>query len=334
MSPAGGTPLSVALATHDGARWLPDLLADLAAQARPPDELVVHDDGSTDATVAVVEAFAAGAPFPVRLAASSRRRGPVRAFEAALAATRGTLVALADQDDRWHPDKLLVLEAALAAPDTTLAFCDADTIDEDGADRGRRLWAELGFRRREQDDLVSAPPGPVLRHAVASGCTALVRRRVVDLALPFPAALDLVATPMLHDRWLATLAACTGRVAPVPVPLVDYRCHPGQAVGARWVTRRGEVGRQARRRVADVAARAEARVRQLDALADRLVDRDVALTPAVVAQLDAARHHHRVRAGLGRRSARVGPVLAELASGGYRRFGEGPASALLDLVRR
>ena len=42
--------LSVALATHDGQRWLPELLDSLAGQTRLPDELVVCDDGSEDAT--------------------------------------------------------------------------------------------------------------------------------------------------------------------------------------------------------------------------------------------------------------------------------------------
>ncbi|HEX8394664.1 MAG TPA: glycosyltransferase, partial [Longimicrobium sp.] len=58
--------VSVALCTYNGARWLPEQLASLAAQTRLPHELVVCDDRSTDETEAVVRAFAATAPFPVR----------------------------------------------------------------------------------------------------------------------------------------------------------------------------------------------------------------------------------------------------------------------------
>ena len=322
--------LSVALATHDGRRWLPELLDSLGAQVRLPDELVVCDDASTDGTQAVLDDFAATAPFDVRRVDHDVRRGPVRAFETALGAVTGDLVALCDQDDRWDRQKLSVLEAVLAAPGTTLAFCDARMVDETGQGDGRRLWPELGFRRRERGSLASGPPGPMLRHAVASGCTGLVPRAVVDRALPFPAALDLVAEPMLHDRWLALVAGCTGRVEAVPATLVDYRVHDAQAVGARWAGAREQLGPQARRSAADVAARAEARLRQLDALEGRLAQP----SPAVEQQLEDLRQHLSVRAGLGPRRRRVLPVLGEVLSGGYRRFGAGPASALLDLVRR
>jgi hypothetical protein len=325
--------LSVALATHDGRRWLPELLDTLAAQDRLPDELVVCDDASTDGTPAVLDDFAATAPFAVRRLANEVQLGPVRAFERALDACEGELVALCDQDDRWASSKLAVLEAELAARDVTLAFCDADVVDEDGHPTGPTLWAELGFSRRQRDSLVSGPPGPILRHAVASGCTSVVRREVLDVALPFPAVLDLVAEPVLHDRWLSLVAGCAGRVVPIAHPLVEYRAHPGQAVGARWVPARRELGAQARRSVADVRARAEARLRVLDALQDRLDQLPDQPSVAVLEQLDDLRRHLAVRAGLGARGARLRPVLSEVVTGGYRRFGSGAGSALLDLVR-
>jgi hypothetical protein len=321
--------LSVALATHDGQTWLPELLGSLATQVRLPDELVVCDDASSDGTRAVLDDFAATAPFDVRRVDHDARRGPVRAFETALAAVDGELVALCDQDDRWDRRKLAVLEAELSGSGVTLAFSDARMVDDEGADTGRLLWSELGFRRRQRDSLVSGAPGPLLRHAVASGCAMAVRRSVVGLALPFPATLDLVAAPMLHDRWLALVAGATGGVVPIPDTLVDYRVHARQAVGARWSGVREQLGPQARRRAADVAARAVARVRQLDALEGRLRHPTI----AVQQQLDDLRHHLGVRSGLDGHLGRIVPVLGEVVNGGYRRFGAGPGSALLDLVR-
>jgi hypothetical protein len=169
---------------------------------------------------------------------------------------------------------------------------------------------------------------------VASGCTSIVRREVLDVALPFPAQLELVAEPMLHDRWLSLVAGCAGRVVPVARPLVQYRVHDGQAVGARWVPARQELGAQARRTVADVRARAEARLRALDALEDRLTLLPQPPGTAVLEQLGDLRRHLEVRADLGPRWSRLRPVLSEVLTGGYRRFGAGPGSGLLDLVRR
>ena len=325
--------LSVVLATYNGQRWLPELLESLAGQTRLPDELVVCDDGSTDGTRAVLDDFAETAPFPVRRFDNDVRLGPVRAFERALEAATGGLIALCDQDDRWHREKLHVLEAALAAHDTVLAFSDAEMVDEDGAGTGDRLWAQLGFRRREQDSLVSSPPGPILRHSVASGCTMVFRRSILAAALPFPAVLDMVAWPVLHDRWLSLIAGCAGRVIPIPAPLIDYRVHPGQSVGARWLGYRDQLSEQARRPTLDVRARAEARLRKIDVLEARLSRLDEPVSVGVLEQLGDLRRHLEVRADLDGRLGRVWPVVSEVLRGGYRRFGSGPGSGLLDLLR-
>ena len=58
--------LSVAMCTYNGELYLREQLDSIAAQTRLPDELVVCDDGSVDRTVAILDGFAATAPFPVQ----------------------------------------------------------------------------------------------------------------------------------------------------------------------------------------------------------------------------------------------------------------------------
>ena len=69
------------MCTYNGERFLADQLESIAAQSRPPGELVVCDDRSTDSTVDLIRQFAQSAPFPVRihvnpvnLGSSARRR--------------------------------------------------------------------------------------------------------------------------------------------------------------------------------------------------------------------------------------------------------------------
>ena len=59
--------LSVALCTYNGSRFLSEQLQSIGSQSRLPDELVICDDRSSDNTVDIVEKFAMGVPFPVRL---------------------------------------------------------------------------------------------------------------------------------------------------------------------------------------------------------------------------------------------------------------------------
>lgn len=67
------TTVSIALAMYNSSRFLDQQLQTLASQERLPDELVVN--ASTDGTVAKIEAFAATAPFPVRLHRNAERLG-------------------------------------------------------------------------------------------------------------------------------------------------------------------------------------------------------------------------------------------------------------------
>lgn len=73
--------LSVALCTYNGERFLREQLDSIATQTRPPVELVVSDDRSTDGTRQLVESFATAAPFPVRLRFNDVNVGSTRNFD-------------------------------------------------------------------------------------------------------------------------------------------------------------------------------------------------------------------------------------------------------------
>ncbi|MEZ5182462.1 MAG: glycosyltransferase family 2 protein [Acidimicrobiales bacterium] len=229
--PRAGGGLSIALCTYEGARWLPDLLGSLAAQTRLPDELVACDDGSSDDTVEILEAFAADAPFAVRVHRNPERLGSTRNFAAAVARCEGAIVALADQDDVWYPGKLAVLEWEFDMdPTVSMVFSDGDLIDADGAPLGRRLWDTRLIGRTLRHHPV-VPEELFARRALTTGATMAVRRRVVDAAVPFPPELDDPDAPMRHDRWLSLVAAAVGTVRAISDPLVALRVHPDQETG-------------------------------------------------------------------------------------------------------
>ncbi len=99
MPQPGRLRISIAMCTYNGARFLPEQLASFAAQERLPDELVVCDDGSTDATMEILQDFAATALFEVRVERNPQNLGFVRNFEKTLSLCTGDIVFLSDQDD-------------------------------------------------------------------------------------------------------------------------------------------------------------------------------------------------------------------------------------------
>lgn len=341
---AGG--LSVVLCTYDGGRWLTAMLRSLAEQTRPPDELIVQDDGSTDDTSAQLEAFARSAPFDVSIQVNAVRLGPTRNFERALARSNGDLIALADQDDRWHPGKLHRMAELLDEdPTASLVLSDAELIDDGGqpvppapwpwASPERSLWQARGQARHlRAHPVVDATD--IGRRPICTGCTMVVRRRALELALPFPAVLDDPASPMGHDRWLALVATTVGTVIALDERQVAYRVHDDQATGLDEPAVR-------RRRLLDAAHgaiaaprdefdRAElARARQLEAAAAigyRAGDHEAADELAALAE------HHRRRVAIGARTrGRVRAVLGEARAGGYGRDRAAAASVVADLAR-
>ncbi|HEY2971172.1 MAG TPA: glycosyltransferase, partial [Pyrinomonadaceae bacterium] len=105
--------ISVAMCTYNGAPYLREQLNSIAAQTRPPDELVVCDDVSADLTCEIVTSFAASVHFPVRLYVNEQNLGSTKNFERAIGLCEGDIIARSDQDDVWLPEKLRRIEDCL-----------------------------------------------------------------------------------------------------------------------------------------------------------------------------------------------------------------------------
>ena len=211
-----GRPLiSVAMATYNGAAFLPEMLASLAAQTRLPDELVVRDDDSDDDTVEILHAFARRVPFRVEVLSGGPRLGYAQNFIAASRACRGKLIFFADQDDSWRPTKLATVTERVRRRKPMAVFHDFALIDAHGdriSDSFYDLLADRGI-----------PPAAALK-----GCSMAVTRSFVD-TWGWPPAGSRVS----HDFWVALLATAFDQRRNLHEPLIDHRLHGGNASG--WV---------------------------------------------------------------------------------------------------
>ena len=197
--------VSVALCTHNGERFLGEQLRSIAAQSRPPDEVVVGDDRSADATAEMVAAWAAEVPFPVSFLAADEPLGTARNFGRTIAATSGDVIVLADQDDVWHPTKLDRLADALR-DSAGLAFSDGGLIDADGLVVAGSCFANAGLAT---GDLAAIARGDAFRlfvdhqlslRSTVMGATLAFRREHLDRVLPLPDWLPATGKgALLHD---------------------------------------------------------------------------------------------------------------------------------------
>src|SRR5947209_5899283 len=96
--------LSVVIPTYNGAAFIEDALASVFGQTRQPEEIIVVDDASQDATASIVQCMAERAPLPVKFIRLGRNSGgPAHPINVGIAAASSEFIAVLDQDDVYDP---------------------------------------------------------------------------------------------------------------------------------------------------------------------------------------------------------------------------------------
>jgi glycosyltransferase involved in cell wall biosynthesis len=217
---AGGARIAICMATFEPDEALfATQLESLRAQTERDWVCVISDDCSAPERFERVATLVGDDPR-FALSRSERRLGFYRNFERALrmAPREAELFALCDQDDRWYPEKLATLRSALGS--AQMVYSDQRLVDAGGRVLRDTLWQG---RSNNHTDL----PSMLVANTV-TGASALFRREVAELALPFP---EMPGMPF-HDHWLALVALAAGEIAYVDRPLYDYVQHRGAFFGS------------------------------------------------------------------------------------------------------
>ena len=123
--------ISIAMCTYNGEMYLQDQLDSIAKQTRLPDELVICDDNSSDHSLIIVEKFLTQSSFPVKIYKNQTNIGSTKNFEKAISLCGGDIIALADQDDVWHVDKLNITEESFcSSTNIGVVFSNGNCVDE------------------------------------------------------------------------------------------------------------------------------------------------------------------------------------------------------------
>jgi glycosyltransferase involved in cell wall biosynthesis len=135
--------VSVIMAVYNEQSFLAEAVESVLAQSFSDFELIISDDGSTDATAEIARSFEQREPERIKLVVGGRNQGKPFALNRALALRRGELVAWLDGDDVMLPGKLERQVSALSA-NLAAAGCthDAEIFDSD-SDRTIGSFAQL-----------------------------------------------------------------------------------------------------------------------------------------------------------------------------------------------
>lgn len=220
------TPPSVAIlvATYNGAANLQKQLDSYCEQTFKPELILISDDGSTDATLEISKQFSELKPeLSVRLL-EGPHKGVASNFLYLINQVPDhiDMVFLSDQDDIWFADKVARGVAMLENQKGVALYC------------GRTLEWNAKQDQRHLSRLPAKPPSfqNAIVQNIAAGNTTALNRAALDLV---QAASKEVGQIVMHDWWLYQIVTgIGGAVIFDPEPMMLYRQHPDNLIGANW----------------------------------------------------------------------------------------------------
>ena len=316
--------ISVAMCTFNGGLYLQEQLRSIASQIRQPDELIVCDDGSSDNTIKIIEEYATQVSFTVRLFKNEVNLCPTKNFEKAISLCSGNIILLSDQDDVWYSDKLSVIaETFRNNPMSGAVFSNAEVVDSHLKSLGYDLWQSINFTRCQQHCFARGKAVAILlKHNVVTGATLAFRQQYKKVVLPIP-------NNWIHDEWIALIIAAVSDLTYIKKPLVKYRQHQKNQIGAV----RKNLNKQfisARNKRSDYYLSAYNRIYDMR---NRLLQEcSISIKKKILLKIDAKLKHLAKRANMSQRLwLRLPSVLSEFIAYRYHRYSNGVKSFAKDL---
>jgi len=230
--------IEIVLATYNGEKYVAAQIDSILAQDYPEWKLLVRDDASTDRTPVILVEYEQ--KYPERIAVlkgEKKRLGIVGNFSALLTATTAPYVMCADQDDVWLPNKINLTLAGMRELETSHGKTTPLLVHTDSTIVNERLEViAKSFALHHKLNPFFSPFSRLLVQNTVQGCTVMVNRALLGLALPIP------PVARMYDMWLAQIAAGLGHMGYIEQSTVKYRQHSANAVGTRKKMLREKVG--------------------------------------------------------------------------------------------
>jgi glycosyltransferase involved in cell wall biosynthesis len=201
-------------------KWLIEQLISLNELTYENIELLVYDDCPNEPVdEKIFEKYIT--KFSYKIIRGAENKGSNIAFEELTKIANGEFLAYCDQDDIWEKEKISIMMNAFVENDTTLVCSDLSIINEN-SERTADSITEIRKRIRYKSgyDLADG----LLERNFVTGCAMIVRSNIAKEAIPF-------VDSLVHDNWIAIIAALNGKIEFVNKSLVRYRQHSSNQTG-------------------------------------------------------------------------------------------------------
>ncbi len=235
--------IDILMAVYNGERHLAAQLDSVIAQTVSNWRLRIRDDGSSDGSRAIIERYRRRRDIVMDVVTDSAgRMGAKSGFARLLDGSSARYVMCCDQDDIWIPEKIEktlcemhALEEKYGSDTPILVHTDVCIVDSALRPLNPSYWKSHHLNVEG-----GAKLNRLLTQNVAIGCTTMLNDALREQAAPIPEG------AVMHDWWLALVAAVTGVVGRVDEPTVRYRQHGRNQMGTDSVGWRSMVHRLGR----------------------------------------------------------------------------------------
>lgn len=316
--------ISIAMCTYNGELFLQEQLESIATQTVLPNEVIISDDNSTDATLKILREFQEKNLLNLKIFRNKSRFGYTKNFERAISLCRGSIIFIADQDDVWLPYKLeKIIDVFKKYPKIGYVFSDALIVNEKLQNHGYTMWERISFTMRQRRVFRYRDQLEVLlKHNVVTGPTMAFRGELRKLILPIP-------EKWVHDAWIALLlSAMQQKGAIIEEVLIKYRQHPNQSVGAKKLSfvRQVQKAYHSGSNYFETLSNNFKDILNRLILTNKLKQNNRLLINSKIEHLKARRDMHRVQ-----HRKRFYWIFKELLNNRYQRFSNGWKSAAKDM---
>ncbi|RGY98933.1 glycosyltransferase family 2 protein [Clostridium sp. AM58-1XD] len=234
--------ITVLVAVYNGEKYLKEQLDSILNQTCKEINIIVSDDVSSDGSRAIIRSYAEKMPERIVPVFRSEPSGSAENhFLWLLSQADDDYIMLSDQDDVWFPDKAECLLAKIREMETDygrdmpiLVHSDMEVVDEE-----LHVTADSYFRYQKISPERNKLSQQLVQSNVTGGAVMINRRMLAYLK-------QVPEVCLMHDSWMALIAASFGKIGWVERPLYLYRQHGGNTLGARRADTLEEAGERLR----------------------------------------------------------------------------------------